>query len=155
MRCFICLTLNRGLIISCLIADFGTVIPVNDLFGNESPSYTKGEKQSRCRLASLYRLVDLFNWARFTSSYITVSTTSPSFQVCGTAPRCPVLYSQTYFQKRYIIYVFWGGKVKFASSPKAEIRSDVWDRINVKMFAGDRAEEGAPTHTTIFKVARA
>ncbi|CAG05047.1 unnamed protein product [Tetraodon nigroviridis] len=51
---------------------FGTVTPVNDLFGNESPSYTKGEKQSRCRLASLYRLVDLFSWARFTSSYITV-----------------------------------------------------------------------------------
>ncbi|XP_045927251.1 adducin 3 (gamma) b isoform X2 [Micropterus dolomieu] len=51
---------------------FGMVTPVNDLYGIESPSFTKGEKQSRCRLASLYRLVDLFNWARFTSSYITV-----------------------------------------------------------------------------------
>uniref|UniRef100_A0A672JGQ8 Gamma-adducin-like n=1 Tax=Salarias fasciatus TaxID=181472 RepID=A0A672JGQ8_SALFA len=53
---------------------FGMVSPVNDLFGIESPSFAKGEKQSRCRLASLYRLVDLFSWARFTSSYITVST---------------------------------------------------------------------------------
>uniref|UniRef100_A0A672JDN0 Gamma-adducin-like n=1 Tax=Salarias fasciatus TaxID=181472 RepID=A0A672JDN0_SALFA len=51
---------------------FGMVSPVNDLFGIESPSFAKGEKQSRCRLASLYRLVDLFSWARFTSSYITV-----------------------------------------------------------------------------------
>lgn len=84
---------------SCFMAGFGTVTPVNDLYGNESPSYTKGEKQSRCRLASLYRLVDLFSWARFTSSYITVSTTSPSFQLCITALWCPVLYSQTYFQK--------------------------------------------------------
>ncbi|XP_074502193.1 gamma-adducin-like [Sebastes fasciatus] len=50
----------------------GMVTPVNDLYGIESPSFTKGEKQSRCRLASLYRLVDLFSWARFTSSYITV-----------------------------------------------------------------------------------
>ncbi|XP_053731338.1 adducin 3 (gamma) b [Synchiropus splendidus] len=50
----------------------GMVTPVNDLFGIESPSFAKGEKQSRCRLASLYRLVDLFSWARFTSSYITV-----------------------------------------------------------------------------------
>uniref|UniRef100_A0A3Q3WAQ3 Class II aldolase/adducin N-terminal domain-containing protein n=1 Tax=Mola mola TaxID=94237 RepID=A0A3Q3WAQ3_MOLML len=50
----------------------GTVTPVNDLYGIESPSFTKGEKQSRCKLASLYRLVDLFSWARFTSSYITV-----------------------------------------------------------------------------------
>ncbi|KAM9365449.1 gamma-adducin-like isoform 2-T2 [Pholidichthys leucotaenia] len=48
------------------------VTPVNDLYGIESPSFAKGEKQSRCRLASLYRLVDLFGWARFTSSYITV-----------------------------------------------------------------------------------
>ncbi|XP_068614140.1 gamma-adducin-like [Brachionichthys hirsutus] len=50
----------------------GMVAPVNDLHGIESPSFAKGEKQSRCRLASLYRLVDLFQWARFTSSYITV-----------------------------------------------------------------------------------
>ncbi|XP_028278553.1 gamma-adducin-like [Parambassis ranga] len=50
----------------------GTVTPVNDLYGIESPAYAKGEKQSRCRLASLYRLVDLFSWSRFTSSYITV-----------------------------------------------------------------------------------
>uniref|UniRef100_A0A673AL79 Gamma-adducin-like n=1 Tax=Sphaeramia orbicularis TaxID=375764 RepID=A0A673AL79_9TELE len=54
----------------------GMVTPVNDLYGIESPSFAKGEKQSRCKLASLYRLVDLFSWARFTSSYITVSTTS-------------------------------------------------------------------------------
>uniref|UniRef100_A0A665XCY4 Gamma-adducin-like n=1 Tax=Echeneis naucrates TaxID=173247 RepID=A0A665XCY4_ECHNA len=46
--------------------------PVNDLYGIESPPFAKGEKQSRCRLAGLYRLVDLFSWARFTSSYITV-----------------------------------------------------------------------------------
>uniref|UniRef100_A0A673ANL3 Gamma-adducin-like n=1 Tax=Sphaeramia orbicularis TaxID=375764 RepID=A0A673ANL3_9TELE len=50
----------------------GMVTPVNDLYGIESPSFAKGEKQSRCKLASLYRLVDLFSWARFTSSYITV-----------------------------------------------------------------------------------
>lgn len=50
----------------------GSVTPVNDLYGIESPSFAKGEKLNRCRLASLYRLVDLFSWARFTSSYITL-----------------------------------------------------------------------------------
>uniref|UniRef100_A0A3B4UT84 Adducin 3 (gamma) b n=1 Tax=Seriola dumerili TaxID=41447 RepID=A0A3B4UT84_SERDU len=55
-----------------VMASFGMVSPVNDLYGIETPSFAKGEKQSRCRLASLYRLVDLFSWARFTSSYITV-----------------------------------------------------------------------------------
>uniref|UniRef100_A0A3Q4HNM0 Adducin 3 (gamma) b n=1 Tax=Neolamprologus brichardi TaxID=32507 RepID=A0A3Q4HNM0_NEOBR len=52
----------------------GMVTPVNDLYGVESPSFAKGEKPSRCKLASLYRLVDLFSWARFTSSYITVTS---------------------------------------------------------------------------------
>ncbi|KAK5608260.1 hypothetical protein CRENBAI_001856 [Crenichthys baileyi] len=51
---------------------FGMVTPVNDLYSFESPSFAKGEKQSRCKLATLYRLVDLFTWARFTSSYVTV-----------------------------------------------------------------------------------
>lgn len=50
----------------------GMVTPVNDLYGIESASFAKGEKLNRCRLASLYRLVDLFSWARFTSSYITL-----------------------------------------------------------------------------------
>ncbi|XP_061645238.1 adducin 3 (gamma) b isoform X1 [Phyllopteryx taeniolatus] len=50
----------------------GMVSPINDLYAVESPSFAKGEKPSRCKLASLYRLVDLFSWARFTSSYITV-----------------------------------------------------------------------------------
>lgn len=58
----------------CLMAPgFGMVTPVNDLYGVESPSFTKGEKHTRCRLASLYRLIDVFSWAKFTNSYITVS----------------------------------------------------------------------------------
>ncbi|KAL4640194.1 gamma-adducin isoform X1 [Arapaima gigas] len=50
----------------------GMVTPVNDMFGVESSTLAKGEKQIRCKLASLYRLVDLFSWAHFASSYITV-----------------------------------------------------------------------------------
>uniref|UniRef100_A0A665XB78 Gamma-adducin-like n=1 Tax=Echeneis naucrates TaxID=173247 RepID=A0A665XB78_ECHNA len=55
-----------------LTSPISECVPVNDLYGIESPPFAKGEKQSRCRLAGLYRLVDLFSWARFTSSYITV-----------------------------------------------------------------------------------
>uniref|UniRef100_A0A8C5B4I3 Adducin 3 (gamma) b n=1 Tax=Gadus morhua TaxID=8049 RepID=A0A8C5B4I3_GADMO len=50
----------------------GTVTPVNDLHATEPQTFVKGEKQSRCKLASLYRLMDLFSWARFTSSYATI-----------------------------------------------------------------------------------
>ena len=58
----------------CVGAGIGTVTPVNDLHATEPQTFVKGEKQSRCKLASLYRLMDLFSWARFTSSYATVST---------------------------------------------------------------------------------
>ncbi|KAF5894398.1 gamma-adducin isoform X1, partial [Clarias magur] len=50
----------------------GMVSPINDLFATESGSMVKGEKQARCKLASLYRLVDLFSWAHFSNAYITV-----------------------------------------------------------------------------------
>lgn len=51
----------------------GMVSPINDLFSADSGSMVKGEKQARCKLASLYRLVDLFSWAHFSNAYITVS----------------------------------------------------------------------------------
>ncbi|KAB5526159.1 hypothetical protein PHYPO_G00148520 [Pangasianodon hypophthalmus] len=50
----------------------GMVSPINDLFSTESGSMVKGEKQARCKLASLYRLVDLFSWAHLSNAYITV-----------------------------------------------------------------------------------
>lgn len=48
------------------------VTPINDMYGVESATMVKGEKLTRCKLASLYRLVDLFSWAHFANSYITV-----------------------------------------------------------------------------------
>uniref|UniRef100_A0A672HHX6 Gamma-adducin-like n=1 Tax=Salarias fasciatus TaxID=181472 RepID=A0A672HHX6_SALFA len=49
----------------------GMVTPINDMYGVESATLVKGEKLTRCKLASLYRLVDLFSWAHFANSYIT------------------------------------------------------------------------------------
>uniref|UniRef100_UPI0037E9056C adducin 3 (gamma) a isoform X3 n=1 Tax=Semicossyphus pulcher TaxID=241346 RepID=UPI0037E9056C len=49
----------------------GMVTPINDMYGLESTTLVKGEKLTRCKLASLYRLVDLFSWAHFANSYIT------------------------------------------------------------------------------------
>ncbi|KAJ8360216.1 hypothetical protein SKAU_G00167410 [Synaphobranchus kaupii] len=53
----------------------GMVCPINDMFGVELSSLVKGERQTRCKVASLYRLIDLFGWAHFSSSYITVRVT--------------------------------------------------------------------------------
>ncbi|XP_006880008.1 PREDICTED: gamma-adducin isoform X1 [Elephantulus edwardii] len=50
----------------------GMVTPINDLPGADASSYVKGEKLTRCKLASLYRLADLFGWAHLANTYITV-----------------------------------------------------------------------------------
>uniref|UniRef100_A0A8C5CRG8 Adducin 3 n=1 Tax=Gadus morhua TaxID=8049 RepID=A0A8C5CRG8_GADMO len=49
----------------------GMVSPINDLYTMDPATTVKGEKHARCKLASLYRLVDLFSWAHFSNSYIT------------------------------------------------------------------------------------
>uniref|UniRef100_A0A4W4H9Y4 Class II aldolase/adducin N-terminal domain-containing protein n=1 Tax=Electrophorus electricus TaxID=8005 RepID=A0A4W4H9Y4_ELEEL len=48
----------------------GSVSPVNDVCGLEW--FSKAETQSRCKLASLYRLLDLYGYEQFTNAYITV-----------------------------------------------------------------------------------
>nr|XP_033798013.1 gamma-adducin isoform X2 [Geotrypetes seraphini] len=50
----------------------GIVTPINDLHILGDISFAKGEKLARCKLASMYRLADLFGWAHLTNSYITV-----------------------------------------------------------------------------------
>ncbi|XP_023785601.1 gamma-adducin isoform X1 [Cyanistes caeruleus] len=50
----------------------GMITPINDLPGVDTASFVKGEKLTRCKLASLYRLADLFGWAHLPNTYITV-----------------------------------------------------------------------------------
>ncbi|KFV49515.1 Gamma-adducin [Gavia stellata] len=50
----------------------GVITPINDLPGIDTSSFVKGEKLTRCKLASLYRLADLFGWAHLPNAYITV-----------------------------------------------------------------------------------
>lgn len=50
----------------------GLVTPINDLTGIDTTAFVKGEKLTRCKLASLYRLTDLFGWGHLANSYITV-----------------------------------------------------------------------------------
>ncbi|XP_041066334.1 adducin 3 (gamma) a isoform X2 [Carcharodon carcharias] len=52
--------------------NLGITTPINDLRGVESATFVKGEKLTRCKIASLYRMVDLFGWAHLTNTCITV-----------------------------------------------------------------------------------
>ena len=49
------------------------VIPIADIRGSDSLAYEKGEKLLRCKLASVYRLIDLFGWSQSIYNHITVS----------------------------------------------------------------------------------
>jgi adducin len=40
-----------------------SVIPITDIKGMEAAKYTKQEKQLRCKVASLYRIIDLNGWS--------------------------------------------------------------------------------------------
>ena len=49
------------------------LIPVNDIRGIDTLNYAKGERLLRCKLASLYRIMDLYGWSSGISNHISVS----------------------------------------------------------------------------------
>ena len=50
-----------------------SVIPIADIKGVDSLAYSKGEKILRCKLAAVYRLIDIFGWSQGIYNHITVS----------------------------------------------------------------------------------
>ncbi|XP_041066103.1 beta-adducin [Carcharodon carcharias] len=48
------------------------VAPINDFRATESLAFVKGERLMRCKLASIYRLLDLFGLAELANTYITL-----------------------------------------------------------------------------------
>ena len=49
------------------------VLPINDLRGALSSRYAPTERQLRCKLASLCRLVDWFQWSQLVQNHVSVS----------------------------------------------------------------------------------
>lgn len=62
-----------GAVIGRTYAAIQGVIPINDLRGASASKYTVAARQQRCKLAALYRLVDMFGWAQLIDNLITVS----------------------------------------------------------------------------------
>ena len=61
----------------------GCSLPINDIRGLEGMSYTKHEKLLRCKLAAVYRLVDLYGWTQNIYNHITVSSTIMLYYFVG------------------------------------------------------------------------
>jgi len=47
------------------------VIPINDIRGMESFNFAKGEKLMRCKLAAVYRLIDIHGWTQSIYNHVT------------------------------------------------------------------------------------
>ncbi|XP_011880548.1 PREDICTED: uncharacterized protein LOC105569031 [Vollenhovia emeryi] len=47
------------------------VLPINDIRGVESMGYAKGEKLLRCKMAAVFRLLDLYGWTQGVGGHIT------------------------------------------------------------------------------------
>lgn len=50
-----------------------SVLPINDLRGARASRYILSERQLRCKLASLCRLVDWFGWSQLVHNHVSVS----------------------------------------------------------------------------------
>lgn len=50
-----------------------TIISIDDLRGVIASKYTLAEKQTRCKLAAVYRLIEMFGWSQLIYNSITVS----------------------------------------------------------------------------------
>ena len=53
-------------------ASASCVVPINDIRGIDSMVYAKGEKVLRCKLAAVYRLIDLHGWTQGIYNHVTV-----------------------------------------------------------------------------------
>ena len=52
-------------------ASASCVVPSNDIRGRDSMVYAKGEKALRCKLAAVYRLIDLHGWTQGIYNHVT------------------------------------------------------------------------------------
>ncbi|KAM4678120.1 LOW QUALITY PROTEIN: beta-adducin [Discoglossus pictus] len=49
-----------------------TVMPINDMHCSDPVPLAKGERLMRCKLASVYRLLDLYGWAQLSGNYVSI-----------------------------------------------------------------------------------
>ena len=50
----------------------GVVLPINDIRGENAMKYSKLNKSLRCKLAAVYRLIDIFGWSEAIFNHVSV-----------------------------------------------------------------------------------
>lgn len=69
--------------------------PINDLHTADSLNLAKGERLMRCKISSVYRLLDLYGWAQLSDTYVTVRSRCP-------VPVSPILLSSKTLKGRLL-----------------------------------------------------
>ncbi|CAK6435174.1 unnamed protein product [Pipistrellus nathusii] len=52
--------------------NFSMMTPINDLHTADPLNLAKGERLMRCKISSVYRLLDLYGWAQLSDTYVTM-----------------------------------------------------------------------------------
>uniref|UniRef100_G1PWQ3 Adducin 2 n=1 Tax=Myotis lucifugus TaxID=59463 RepID=G1PWQ3_MYOLU len=52
--------------------NFSLMTPINDLHTADPLNLAKGERLMRCKISSVYRLLDLYGWAQLSDTYVTM-----------------------------------------------------------------------------------
>ncbi|KAM6220449.1 beta-adducin isoform 2-T2 [Rhynchocyon petersi] len=52
--------------------NFSMMTPINDLHTADSLNLAKGERLMRCKVSSVYRLLDIYGWAQLSDTYVTL-----------------------------------------------------------------------------------
>ncbi|XP_006880920.1 PREDICTED: beta-adducin isoform X1 [Elephantulus edwardii] len=52
--------------------NFSSMTPINDLHTADSLNLAKGERLMRCKISSVYRLLDIYGWAQLSDTYVTL-----------------------------------------------------------------------------------
>ncbi|XP_058539761.1 beta-adducin isoform X1 [Neofelis nebulosa] len=52
--------------------NFSMMTPINDLHTADTLNLAKGERLMRCKISSVYRLLDLYGWAQLSDTYVTL-----------------------------------------------------------------------------------
>ncbi|XP_047128272.1 alpha-adducin isoform X1 [Hydra vulgaris] len=60
------ITIGRG------YGNAATVLPINDIRGENTVKYSKVNKSQRCKLAAVYRLIDMFGWSEAIFNHVTL-----------------------------------------------------------------------------------
>lgn len=82
------------------------MVPINDIRGVESMGYAKGEKIIRCKLAAVFRLMDLYGWTQ--GIYNQVSVIIDFLKIFINYLKCTSQYSIVFIIITKAIIIFLG-----------------------------------------------